>query len=562
MASEAYAESSKKQSSFNLFEGWKKGKKEPSFREKIETIVDNDDCDDDVGLEAVPADNTNKDDKKGGGWLSWVDTFKKLSAPGDDNNQAALEVLVEKARGFHTAPPQSATTTNAPTDELQKLQGEFKMVFDQMHASFVADNVDLDIKLFNPISFNYFLEHDESIKTASWKRRKHRFLEQLDDLQRIYALHDALYLAEASYLDSVDDVTAAVQDDFVGGGASYLLVYCQTEAEPRQPAHFIAIQKQKKPKSQGLFPWQKGENVLEVLLVVRGTKEVSDMLSDCLLESRAYGSGYAHDGVCQSGLFLVEKQTEFLEHLLTESGRDSIRLSLVGHSLGAGAAAIACIEFNKHDKIDATCIGFGCPALLTKDLSLQWESKITTVVCDADCVPRMSKNTVSNLMLDIMSHDWTARALEDVQQLMSVLKINIPFELPEDKIQNALQWVTDYLSKEIKPGIAKISHDRADVQLFPPGKCIHMFRNGQGVSMHYVPCDFFDQFDVCYTMVDDHLIPSGYNRLLHELARERNKDSTFCFRNDVNVLRVECHRKVKPVENGETKKEEEEEAKK
>lgn len=411
------------------------------------------------------------------------------------------------------------------------------MVVDQMKSSF--GDKDIDVKLFNPLSIQYYLEKDESVKTPSWKRRKHRFMDELE-FEKIYALHDALYLAEASYLDSIEDITEAVEDY---KGASYVLVYCQTTAEPREPAHFIAIKKGKQ-KQTGLFPWQK-ENVLEVLFVVRGTKEVSDMLSDCLLESREYCGGLAHDGVCQSGLYLVEKHTEFLEHLRQESGRDFIRLSLIGHSLGAGAASIACIEFNKQEKIDATCIGFGCPALLTKELSKEWESKITTIVCDADCVPRMSKNTVSNLMLDVMSNDWTGVALEDVNQLIDVLKVNIPFELPQDKVNEAVDWVTEYLAKEVQPGMEKITKERSEVQLFPPGKCIHLFRNGQGVSMHYVPCEFFSEFDVCYSMVDDHLIPTGYNRLMHEVAREKNCDSTFSFRNDVNALRVECHRKVK-----------------
>ena len=532
-----------KKSSFNLFEGWKLGKKEPSLREKI-FDSNNDEEDDDENassgnvFEALqPNTENNKKEankKEGGGWSSWVDTFKRLTSA-DQDDGTKLEALVEKARTFHKNADSKQAKTAGQQDGMKKLQEEFRLVMDQMKASFGDD---IDVKLFNPISLQYFLEKDERVKTPSWKRRKHRFLEELE-LEKVYSLHDALYLAETSYLDSLDDITQAVEDY---KGSSYILVYCETTAGPREPAHFIAIKKGK-PKQNGIFPWQK-ENVLDVLMVVRGTKEISDMLSDCLLESREYCGGLAHDGVCQSGLFLVEKHAEFLEHLLAESGRESIRLSLIGHSLGAGAASIACIEFNKHEKIDATCIGFGCPALLTKDLSKEWESKITTVVCDADCVPRMSKNTVSNLLLDVMSNDWTDAALDDVKQLIDVLKLNIPFELPQDKVDDALGWITDYLSNEIKPGIAKISKDRSQAQLLPPGKCIHLFRDGQGVSMYYVPCEFFSEFDVCYTMVDDHLIPTGYNRLLHDVARQRNNDSTFFFRNDVNALRVEKHRKT------------------
>ena len=516
--------------------------KKPSFnffgsnneRELDKEILEEDRPDDEENdvFEAVQPSSK----KEQGGWAVWADAVRKLTASNDEGN--ALEALVEKARSFQSTAASEETEgeSKSPQDDWKVIELEFKMVFKQMEASFSDD---IDLKLLNPLSFNYFSEKDESIKTSSWKRRQHRYMDEFE-FEKIFALHDALYLAEASYLDSVEDITDALRD-YKGG--SYLLVYCQVEAEPREPAHFIAIKKGKR-KQTGPFPWQK-ENVLELLMVVRGTKEISDMLSDCLLESREYRGGFAHDGVCQSGLYLVEKHTEFFEHLLKESGRESIRLSLVGHSLGAGAASIACIEFNQNDKIEATCVGFGCPALLTKELSKEWESRITTIVCDADCVARMSKGTVSNLMLDIMSNDWTDAALRDVRQLSQVVRDNIPFELPQDKVDEALGWVSENLAKNVKPDIEKVSRERSDVQLFPPGKCIHMWRNGAGVSMHYVPCDFFNQMDVCPSMVSDHLIPSGYNRILHDIAREKNKDSTFFFRNDVNALRIESHRRLK-----------------
>ena len=79
--------------------------------------------------------------------------------------------------------------------------------------------------------------------------------------------------------------------------------------------------------------------------------------------------------------------------ILKMSGRSKMKLTVLGHSLGAGAAAIACIEFNDNDKIDAKCIGFGCPALLDAKQSEKWKDKIITVISDSDCVCRMSGAT-------------------------------------------------------------------------------------------------------------------------------------------------------------------------
>jgi pimeloyl-ACP methyl ester carboxylesterase len=93
-------------------------------------------------------------------------------------------------------------------------------------------------------------------------------------------------------------------------------------------------------------------NSLEAVLVVRGTKDMSDMMSDALLEPVDYGvDGKAHDGIYRSSLWLHETYRQFLEQLVRHTGRSKLKLWLVGHSLGAGTAALACLEFNKPSPI-------------------------------------------------------------------------------------------------------------------------------------------------------------------------------------------------------------------
>jgi hypothetical protein len=123
----------------------------------------------------------------------------------------------------------------------------------------------------------------------------------------------------------------------------------------------MVLKKEPKRKSKGKkFPWWPGsnkveeKNYIEIVLSIRGTKTVEDMLSDALLECTDYRGGKAHDGVCASGISIVKKHTDLILRILEMSGREKVRLTLLGHSLGAGAASIACIEFNEShpDKID------------------------------------------------------------------------------------------------------------------------------------------------------------------------------------------------------------------
>ena len=131
------------------------------------------------------------------------------------------------------------------------------------------------------------------------------------------------------------------------------------------------------------------------------------------------------------------------------------------------------------------------------------------------------------------------------------MKVNLPFEIPEDHLNEALGWATTHLQKDVKTDIENFTKERSTVQLFPPGTCIHLYRDGVGVTACYTPCDFFSEFDVSRTMVDDHLIATGYDRLFHEWARQQTH-SRFFFRNDVALLRAEVHRQEEPNESEKT----------
>jgi hypothetical protein len=57
------------------------------------------------------------------------------------------------------------------------------------------------------------------------------------------------------------------------------------------------------------------------------------------------------------------------------------------------------------------------PALLSAELSQKWETKITTVINDADLVVRMSGATVGNLLMDLLEFDHKDTLMDDVKQV-------------------------------------------------------------------------------------------------------------------------------------------------
>mmetsp|Transcript_15310 Transcript_15310/g.37672 ORF Transcript_15310/g.37672 Transcript_15310/m.37672 type:complete len:222 (+) Transcript_15310:335-1000(+) len=219
------------------------------------------------------------------------------------------------------------------------------------------------------------------------------------------------------------------------------------------------------------------------------------------------------------------------------SGRDIIRLYIVGHSLGAGAGAIAAMEFNEFDFVKVEAFGFGCPALLSPGLSESTKDYITTVVADADLVPRMSGASMVNAILDLIGFNWTAMARDDFKFTMDRIEettpvANIKHILPPKS--QVLKW-----SQEILNYTATEKFEPVPISLIPPGNCIHLFRDGMGFTGSVTPCTYFASgVEISRTMVDDHLIMPGYHRALLTMMRDWNQDFNFDFTHP--IAKIPC----------------------
>ena len=175
--------------------------------------------------------------------------------------------------------------------------------------------------------------------------------------------------------------------------------------------------------------------------------------------------------------------------------------------------------------ISAHVVGFGCPALLSQPLSLATKDYVTTVIADADFIPRMSGATLVNLLLDVNKFDYRRQAERDVEQALRELqgrfsgpdqlpnvksKSKLPFNIDEDDIQTVMGFVHRGLEKVASSSSSKNegketegNHaananaveivDKMKPVLFPPGNCVHFYRDGIGISGTYVPCTFFNE---------------------------------------------------------------------
>lgn len=201
-------------------------------------------------------------------------------------------------------------------------------------------------------------------------------------------------------------------------------------------------------------------------------------------------------------------------------------------SVEQGAGAIAAMQFNALDFITVEAVGFGCPSLLSPELSESTKDYITTVVTDADVIPRMSGSTMANVILDVVEFDWTKSAKDDINFTLGRAEeatpiANIKHLLPPK--ENVIQWAEDFFNRTSAQSTSK-PRNRLAVSLIPPGNCIHFFRDGVGFTSTYTPCKFFSSIEFSRTMVEDHLVMPGYHRALITFMRDWTQDFNVSFR--------------------------------
>jgi hypothetical protein len=186
----------------------------------------------------------------------------------------------------------------------------------------------------------YFIEKEDEMKNPSWKRRKHYFFPGID-VEQMNDLNEKLSVCSTSYADTVEEIRDRLDTKWDSE-----LVYCSLESLPNKPAHFIAVK-----RNQSYW-----SNELEVLLVVCGTKSITDVITDLLCDAEPYRDGYAHSGIRESGQWIANKHRNLLEKLRTLSKKKTIKLTLLGHSLGAGAATSRL----RNTKMLTTVCVYGC----------------------------------------------------------------------------------------------------------------------------------------------------------------------------------------------------------
>lgn len=153
-----------------------------------------------------------------------------------------------------------------------------------------------------------------------------------------------------------------------------------------------------------------------VLIQVKGTKTVEDILTDVNVDAKDFDGGYGHSGVLSSSDFIYDEVHFTLKTLFP---RD-YQIIVIGHSLGGSVAAVTSLLLHQYG-LPVSCVSYGPMPCVSADIAKQCDEFVISVVNKDDIVPRAT-SAVFRRMGESMYDDMSSARDSIIQVIPEFLK--------------------------------------------------------------------------------------------------------------------------------------------
>ncbi|XP_033917357.1 diacylglycerol lipase-alpha [Melopsittacus undulatus] len=220
----------------------------------------------------------------------------------------------------------------------------------------------------------------------------------------------------------------------------------------------------------------------KVVISIRGTLSPKDALTDLTGDAEHlpveghHGTWLGHKGMVLSAEYIKKKLEQ--EMVLSQAfGRDLGRgtkhygLIVVGHSLGAGTAAI--LSFLLRPQYPSLkCFAYSPPGGLLSEDAMEYSKEfVTAVVLGKDLVPRIGLSQLEGFrrqLLDVLQRSNKPKWRIIVGATKCIPKTELPEETEENSVTSNRLWT--------HPSDLTIALS-ASTPLYPPGRIIHVVHN-------------------------------------------------------------------------------------
>lgn len=258
-----------------------------------------------------------------------------------------------------------------------------------------------------------------------------------------------------------------------------------------------------------------------MVLAIRGTKELADVITDALMDSSPFEGGFAHSGIVRAANTLCDTYAGTLQSF-EKKGFDVV---VVGHSLGAATAAAVTIKLrNSCGLRRARCVCFAPPATVDTKWAEMAAPYVMSVVHDDDFIPRSQVTSLITLYRELIEYNWLPPAKAELRSFLGCLPSWLKVAVPCDEV---LAKAEATLENKMKAGSAGLSADGSSViagdeqprLLHVPGFVIHLARSDSeiGYAAARVPAKRMERLELSATMLVDHLL-ENYIFALQALA--------------------------------------------